>query len=202
MHVKKTFLSLAVAAVAASFVAVPAASASETASCTFTGLAGNIAPAIPAAPATGGTGTYDFGGNAASCTYVNTATGVVVPSTTAVIKSTGRFENDVCGTGRAFGNGSDRPVGTTGPGTYIDFADPRIPDIHQVDYRIDFVGGVGALRGGSLTTKDGSSTPGTINGAGDWRATGEIDIRPAVPGGCVTSPVAAFDVTGNFHAAR
>jgi hypothetical protein len=201
MHLKKRIFTLALAAMAASAVAVPSASAAEITDCTFTGLAGNLTPDIQPAPTLGGAGTYNFGGNALQCTYVNTATGQTV-NTTARIESTGRYENDVCSTGRAFGHTTSRPVGTTGNGTYIDPADPSVPNITQVDYRIDFQGGEGALRGGNLITKDGSSATGTVNNDAGWRAVGFVNIRPANQGGCVTAPVDAFQVTGHFRAIK
>ncbi|HEX8084722.1 MAG TPA: hypothetical protein VF529_10570 [Solirubrobacteraceae bacterium] len=204
MHLSKRFLMLALAAVAASFaVAVPSASAAQIADCTFTGLAGGLTPVIAAPPTTGGAGSYNFGGDAALCTYTNTATTPpTVVTTTAHIESKGRYENDICGTGRAFGNTANRPVGTTGPGTYIDFASGSVPDITQVDYRIDFVAGEGALRGGNLVNKDGvtPATTGTVNGDNQWVATGVVNIRPANTGGCVNAPVAAFEVAGHFRA--
>ena len=53
MHVKKRFLALAIAAVAASFVVVPSAPAAQIAHCTFTGGSGNLSPDIAPAPGEG-----------------------------------------------------------------------------------------------------------------------------------------------------
>ena len=186
MHLKKRVALGAMAAIAASFaVAVPSASAAETASCTFNGLAGNITPGVrsvlnPAGP-TGGSGTYTFGGSALSCSYANSDTGVVVPSTSASINSRGAFSNLVCSTGTADG---DPAAG----GTTINFADPRVPDVTSASYHIQFVGGQGHMTVASFNDQ-------AVTGGG------YVKITPAV-GNCVTQDVTAFDVTGSFTVTR
>ncbi|HEX8084720.1 MAG TPA: hypothetical protein VF529_10560 [Solirubrobacteraceae bacterium] len=193
-----------IATVALAVLAVPAsASAAESFSCTFPpGHLAGLTPTVPPAPTTGGAGTYDAGGapRDAHCVVV-ARTGEVV-ETTATFQSTGRYENDLCGTGRFFGHTHTRPVGATGPGTYIDFHDPRVPDVTQLDYRVDFFGFHGALRGGNLTTKDGSSVPGSLNNDAGWGVTGYVVLRPANTGGCVTASVAVFAFGGHIEGWR
>ena len=181
MHLKKRVALGAIAAMAASLaVAVPSASAATQTTCAFTGLAGNISPGVraitnPNGP-TGGSGTYTFGGRALNCTYVNTATGAVINSG-ASINSAGSFSNLVCSTGTADGN-------PAAGGTTFNFDDPRIPDVTQASYHIQFVGGQGAL------------TISSVNGSGATGG-GYVKITPAV-GNCVTQDVTAFDVAGSF----
>src|SRR5688572_11183028 len=143
MHLRKRVALGAIAAMAASFaIAAPSASAAEVANCTFNGLAGNITPGVPAVLGPNGpilgSGTYTFGGNALSCSYANSATGVNVPSTPATINSRGNFGNIVCSTGTADGDPASG-------GTTINFADPRIPDVTSAAYHIQFIGGQGVM---------------------------------------------------------
>jgi hypothetical protein len=197
MHLKKRLSVLAIAAVAASFAAVPAnAAAAETATCAFTGLAGKITPGVRAIlNGTGGGGTYEFGGNA-NCVYSNGGAPISSPAT---ITSFGSFTNDICSTGTAFGDTNNFDLALK-KGTRIDFQAAGIPDINQVDYQIRFVGGQGLLRGGNQTTKPNGAT-GTVNNDSSYSAGGYVDIRPSV-GDCVTTDVTEFAVTGTFTAAR
>ncbi|HEX8084721.1 MAG TPA: hypothetical protein VF529_10565 [Solirubrobacteraceae bacterium] len=203
MRVHTGFLAVAAAVAVAGMTAPTTASASQSFSCSFVEQSGRYVPSVPALPGTGGGGTYTFGGAPADldahCTFHR---GTVGGATTAKIVSTGRFENDVCGTGRWFGNTATRPVGTTGPGTYIDFADPAAPDVTQLDYRIDFVAGEGPLRGGNLVTKDGvtPATTGTVDNASSWRVTGVAEVRPPSPVDCVLRSSGTFLVSGHIDA--
>jgi hypothetical protein len=193
MHLKKKLLGLTMAAMtAASLAAAPSASAAASVECAFSGLAGNITPGVravlgPNGP-TGGSGTYEFNGRA-TCTGVDHDGTVIRPTvgadtTNATIASNGSFVNTVCGTGTASGNTDTRAVGTTGPGTYVNFDDGAVQDITQVTYNIQFVSGVGAI---SITR---------INNA-PATAGGNANIIPH-SGDCVFQDVTAFDVAGGF----
>ena len=186
MHLKKRVALGAIAAMAASLaVAVPSASAAEVANCTFNGLAGGITPGVPAVLGpngpTGGSGVYTFGGNALSCSYANSATGVIVPTTAARINSRGSFSNLVCSTGTADG---DPAAG----GTTIDFTDPRVPDVTSASYHIQFVGGQGVM---TVASFNGQAVTGG----------GYVNITPHT-GNCVNEDVTAFDVAGSFTVTR
>ena len=201
MQLAKRCLPAGLGALALGLGAAPSAPAAEIVSCTFTELRFDLTPAVRPAPQQGGSARYDFGGDSVTCSYENTNTGRRIPRTAATIASTGNYENDLCGTGRAFGDTAARGAGATGNGTYVDLADPAAPDITQFDYRIDFFASAGTLRGGDLARKP-TDAPGTVNGQSGWRVAGKAHIRPATGGGCVLAPVSAFHLSGTFTATR
>src|SRR6476619_5858682 len=96
------------------------ASAADTATCSFTGLAGNLNPPIPAAlndpggPTTTEIGTYNFAGDA-TCVAVEGDTGDN-PATSGVyavhIVSSGNYANKVCGTGTATATDPNATIAT------------------------------------------------------------------------------------------
>ena len=188
MHLNKRLLSVALAVMAASLVAVPTASA-DTATCTFDGVAGTIDPDIQPAPNLGGGGVYQFSGGA-DCEYVDTtgAGSGTEYSTSAAITSSGEFDNDICGTGWAFSNWAGLPSDEPPTGsTQVNFANANATDITSVRYMIRFSSGAGALR---MTE---------INGAANSVGGGFVQILPS-PGSSCTGPpgVSSFDVLGGF----
>jgi hypothetical protein len=192
MHLTKRFLLLALAALAASFVAVPTASA-DTANCTFDGVAGTIDPDIPGIPATGGGGDYSFSGGAQCRYHDNTPPIPAVPVylTNATISSTGEFQNNICSTGWAFSNWGmgliddpDRPGTTT-----VTFDNPNATNITSVRYQIRFDGGNGQLQMQEL------------NGDLSSHGAGVVQLIPSPGSGCGPGEtVKSFDVDGNFTA--
>ena len=175
------------AAVAVAMFAFGASSAfaADSATCAFTGLAGNLQPPIPAAandpggPTTTERGLYEFNGSA-TCVAIEGDVGDpqqagVSPVT---LRSAGRYENLVCGTGSAI---AEDPNATQVDG----FPAPEGPV--NTTYVINFTGGAGALRiTGGFTPQHGNVTGG-----------GYVQIVPAV-GNCATTDVSAFTVAGAF----
>ena len=192
MHLTKRFLVLALAALAASFVVVPSASA-DSATCVFDGVAGNISPVIPPAPTTGGEGTYTFNGGA-DCQYVDTtgAGANTEYATTAAIASSGEFQNNICSTGWAFSNWGLPPDDADLVGnTTVNFANANATDVTSLSYQIRFTGGNGTI----FNIRN-------VNGSATSAGTGNVQILPSAGSSCTGPPgVSSFDVLGGFSAA-
>lgn len=177
MHLLKRSLKvLPLALVAASFMAPtsPAMAADPgTATCTFTGLAGNLQPPVRPLPQTGGGGGFDFSGDA-TCHLTHGAT--VAPNVSATITASGTYANIACGTGTAEGDANI--VFAPNP-TGILFGDAH--------FIIRFASGVGALHITSFLDNLGHRGQGG----------GEVTIVPA-QGSCASGGVSAFTVAGGF----
>ena len=179
-------LTLAVAA-----LACPSAARAESATCAFTNVTGEVFPAIPSAiapngrPQVGGTGSYTFSSKSTSTVTCSMNGGDQEPST---ITSSGRFLNDLCGTGRAFG---DVPEETT-------VAAPS-GRIAGMTYRIDFFGGVGQI---DVLSVNGLPELHAPDPFGFGEVDGEVTFTPDRPergtGDCVTRNVAMFRLDGVF----
>jgi hypothetical protein len=159
--------------------------AADSATCAFTGLAGNLTPPIPAAandpggPTTTETGTYQFAGNA-TCVAVEGDTGDAATNSgvySTHITSSGNYTNLVCGTGTA--------TSTAANTTLSGFPSPEGPV--NTAYTIRFTAGAGALQiTGGFTPQHSSVTGG-----------GYVQIVPA-QGNCANTDVSAFTVAGSF----
>lgn len=195
MHLNKRFLMLALAAMAAAAFVVPAsASAAGNGSCVFSGLAGNIAPGVMLM---GGSGEYDFGGTG-QCVLSG------VPAPNSSIRSTGDFNNIVCGTGEAFSRDNHsgpghpvlNPVDSSDDRTTIDDPASAGVEIQNASYHISFKATQGEL---DIHTIDDETPAG--DEAESLPHNGHIAIVPAA--GSCNSPtgVTAFTVSGNIVAA-
>jgi hypothetical protein len=130
------------------FGSVQSANAATAGVCVFTGLAGNLTPAIPNAipdisdlnPLDVEKGSYSYssagGGGTALCAGVAGTT--VVPPTAATILSNGGYDNIICGTGFAHDANGDASSISAGALSLGGSGDPG-------GYQIPFVGGVGPL---------------------------------------------------------
>jgi hypothetical protein len=180
--------ALATAAAAACLlVAAPAASA-DTATCSLSGVAGNLAPNIWPMPTTGGAGVYSFSGRA-DCQYVDDVLGPL-GAVAATIASSGEFKNDTCSFGWAFSDWGMGPIDDpdrTGA-TTMNFAHSRATDITAMRYMIRFDAGVG-----QLVIQD-------VNGNPSARGAGEVQIITSPGSSCLpgSSGVSSFDVLGAF----
>lgn len=182
MRLTKRLFALSTIALVAAAVAVPATASAETASCELSGVTGSLTPAIPSiigpgGVQMGGTGTYTFQSsnnpNTTVCSVNNGA-----PELSSIV-SAGRYENDLCSTGRAFG---ENPAATT--------VTAPSRTVSGVTYRIDFAGGNGRLDVISIEGRPEAGTP-DIDGL--------INIKPQPgQGNCVNQNVSQFNVTGAF----
>jgi hypothetical protein len=191
MSITKKFLGLSMAVVALFAFNAASAFASDTGTCAFTGLAGNLTPPIPAAANDPGgattieTGTYQFAGTA-TCVKADGDSGQATNSGvySVSITSNGDYANRVCGTGQAFGRSlantslSSAAAGWEGP-------------VHAT-YDITFTGGAGALLVHQTSNAERTNS-GNNNGGG------YVQIIPA-DGNCATTNVGAFTVAGSFTA--
>ena len=180
MHlIKRSLKVLPLALVAASFMTPSSAMAADpaSASCTFTGLAGNLTPAVRPIPQTGGGGTFTFGGTALTCTLVHGAT--VAPNVAATINASGSYTNTICGTGVA-----------NGTATISFAANPTGVTTGNATFTINFTGGVGVLQISRFTDNAGHTGQGG----------GQVNIVPA-QGSCTSGGVTAFTVAGGFTVA-
>ena len=188
--IKKTFsvgLSLAFALCA---FGASSAFASDTGTCAFTGLAGNLTPPIPAAandpggPTTIETGTYNFAGSA-TCVKVDGDSGESGNSGvySVSITSNGNYANKVCGTGTA--------TGSSLSATQLTSASPGWEGPVGATYDITFSAGAGAL---VVHSASNSQRTNSSNAGG-----GYVQIVPA-DGNCATTNVGAFTVAGSFSA--
>jgi hypothetical protein len=196
--IKKVFgLTVSVAAAMFAFGA-SSAFAADTATCAFTGLAGNLTPPIPAAANDPGgvssieRGTYNFAGDA-TCVKLDTDTDDAANNGVYGVRitSNGDYENQVCGTGKAYGRtlGATQLVATSG--TSLAGAAGWEGPIGAT-YDITFTGGAGALVVHQAQNSERTSSNGTNGG-------GYVQIIPA-DGNCVTTDVGAFTVAGSFSA--
>lgn len=200
----KTRIALLAAFAALGLMAFGGASASAgTYTCSFDGLAGT---ANSDDPADGGVssvqrdledndlldfdaGSYEFTGGG-TCIHVDNddgsdGTGVY----TGTISSTGRYNNQICGTGTATSNaanGGSTSVTVEGSPTGNPLADAEGP-VSDVDYHIDFTGGNGLLTINSATNANGETGGGA----------GYVNIHPS-QGNCVNESVKEFLVSGSF----
>ena len=213
---------MSLAVVAVMFAGVSSAQASghtgDSAVCVFTGLAGNLSPAIPPGPQVPppSRGTYNFNG-AATC--AGTFSGSPYGPSPATITSDGEYYNIQCGTGWA--QDVVTPAGQEGAGiTTIDVsgtnaAGQDIPPVTEAKYEIPFTAGNGPIKiGTGQRTQNpfdnGAYGPDPVAGPfnGDpintdhWTGSGFVHITPsnATSGGCVSQPVSSFEVAGSFDA--
>jgi hypothetical protein len=183
-------LAVVAAMVVGGSAAQAAVGTRDSATCVFTGLAGNLTPPIQPATIQGGTGTYNFNGSATCVTTETddpTPSGAVSGVNSVNITSSGTYANDRCGTGTAQGNS------TIGPTTVGPLPEGNISGTGTDLYDITFKGGTGPITWGTGLV-DGNNEPILSNGVAD----GIINITPANAGGCVTQPVSAFSVAGFF----
>ncbi|HEX8084719.1 MAG TPA: hypothetical protein VF529_10555 [Solirubrobacteraceae bacterium] len=181
--------------------AAPSASASQTLTCSFLGQF-RADPAVRGPLLVGGS-EYDLGA-APRCSYSNTAAGVHVPDAAGSMVSSGKLTWAWCGLAGMdlFGDGQTFSLGV---GTRVEFSDPRVPDIHQLDYQIHLAGWEGSLRGGNLMQVQGRGY-GSLNNDTAWSVTGVAETQPSyatsLRDDCIRTPFEFWELRGAFTAVK